>query len=181
MAKREMNPDVIVVGDVETTGLNENEQGAEILELAFLIVDARTLEVQRSWSRVCHPWQPRFDLTERMHPDVVAMHTASGLLDECYASGWGSHQVEAEDELREGRAENAVFVGAQPDFDRRWLAAHMPRFNDLLHYRTININSFWLAETLLRGATVEKEAQAHRALPDCYQALEALRRWIRRA
>lgn len=181
MAKREMNPDVIVVGDVETTGLNENEQGAEILELAFLIVDARTLEVRRDWSRVCRPWQPRRTLTERMHPDVVAMHTASGLLDECYASGWGSHQVEAEDELREGRAENAVFVGAQPDFDRRWLAAHMPRFNDLLHYRTININSFWLAETLLRGATVEKEAQAHRALPDCYQALEALRRWIRRA
>lgn len=66
----------LVFVDLETTGLDHTAPEAELLELALVAVDARTLAEVAHWSTPikarCH--------TGEWHPRVYEMHANSGLL-----------------------------------------------------------------------------------------------------
>lgn len=171
--RKELNEDVLILVDLETTGLNP--MNGVILEVGAVIADAKTLNVidQRSW--VVKPMKkeeplplpkplgggPRWshvsvDEAKLMADSfVIKMHTENGLWNEVEASeqtlvdvghefpGWLG--VNGLDSV------NEVFtiVGRGPDrFDRPWLRYNMLPLHDmdaLFHYRSLDVSNVYQA------------------------------------
>ena len=195
--KKDLNEAVIIPLDLETTGLNPNN--GFILEVGAVIADAHTLEVKdyRSWVV-----RPILDITKlgpmgmvkvatidevraRADEYVLKMHEKNGLWEEVEASKQTLIDVGLEFPhwLHENglRTTDQVYTmaGNGPDrFDRQWLRhSHGPlnRLDDLFHYRSLDISNIKQAYKMAGyPLTLPREGATsiHRAVPDCFMALE---------
>ncbi len=167
---------MIIWLDLETTGLNPRRD--DILELGMVITDDDLSEVARkSWVLKLSPYYPLSDF-------IRQMHTESGLLEDCHkssadyldtalnAAAWlQAHGIEAGKHPMAGNT-----IG----FDRSFLAAHMPKFLEWFHYRSIDMSS--VSELAKRWAptlhAARPDCKAHRALADLDNSI-ALARYYR--
>lgn len=171
--------------DIESTGLDPNAPGAEILELALVAVDPRSLVEVACFSTPikarCH--------TGEWHPRVVEMHQNNGLLDELRgprsvlaleAGGLPHlHQVEA--------AAVAFVQQHAPDrfspmcganvgsFDRQWIRRFTPKLDEAFHYRCLDTNAAFLVDQYVFARATTKAQTAHRALADARASVDTLR------
>ncbi len=73
----------------------------------------------------------------------------------------------------------AIIAGANVgSFDRKWLARWTPKLHGMFSYRSLDTNFTFLTEQFLSGGPTEKTETRHRALADCYQALDGLRKFF---
>jgi oligoribonuclease len=172
--------------DLETTGLLWDATNAEILELALVAVDARTLQ------EVAHYATPLNAkcYTGEWHPRVVEMHQNSGLLQELrgpkahlkHEAGGLPYVHQAEQVALQFMAQYApgqsspmcgANVGA---FDRQWVRRFMPKLDEAFHYRCLDTNAAFLVESFVFGLTSSKGVTTHRALDDARQSVDTLRK-----
>lgn len=182
-----------IVLDIETTGL-----GAEdvILEVGMLAVD-RDFDIVGTLQVVISSANTRYRMHEvrRLALDgdeaaryVVEMHTGNGLFAAIDAERGVSPAVAEErllQFLEEHSASGLPMTGSSVHFDRRFLAAHMPKVEAMFHYRNIDISSIreWVAtyrpglfRDFVEPAREELPRRAlHRAVADCKDTLDELR------
>lgn len=176
----------LIFVDVETTGLNEKAPGAHILELALVAVELPTFkEVAAASWLVLPPCWPT--VKRNLHEKVLEMHTTSGLIAELDALSGDNTGVSP----REVEAAAVAFVqqwapktlgwhtplaGANPSFDRGWLAAHMSKLAARFHYRHFEVRTITMLQEWILGEAFE--ASPHRALDDCFKAIGDTRRFL---
>ena len=182
-----------ILCDLETPGLDPAL--GQPLEIGLVAVNSR-LEAIAEWASPIQPF--RGDWLQSLDPFIVEMHSNSGLLGELrgprsqllFTAGGFPTLAEAEAVTCQfiaqfghppdarGRGQ-ALIAGANVgSFDKAWLAVHMPTAHAMLSHRSVDTNFTFLAEQFLGGGPVEKSETRHRALADCYQALNGLRRFF---
>lgn len=187
----EMKLDRLVIVDIETTGLDfENDY---ILEVGFVIADAELNELSS-----CHWLVNEVGALMQLHKNqfVLDMHTKSGLIRDLRA-------VPEEDRRGYGKTTAEIFewliytqeigIGEYPmvgsnvgGFDRQFLKRRMPTIEGLFHYRSPDVSSLkafgqFFSKDLVVAYNAEdrfkKENAVHRAVPDCRTSLAELRFW----
>ncbi len=167
-------PNIIWV-DCEMTGLDFEKDA--LIEIAVLVTDAQ-LNVLGEGVDVVIKTDPA--KLENMQEVVLKMHTDSGLLKEIPN---GISMTEAEEKIlayvnkyapgagKSPLAGNSVYV------DRAFIARDMPKFNEYLHYRTIDVSTIkelarrWYPKTYFKAPAKDGN---HRALGDIRDSIEEL-------
>jgi oligoribonuclease len=159
--------------DLEMTGLNPDVD--RILEIAVVVTgpDLRPLgEVHRVIGQAEQSM-------EKMSKVVQQMHTRNRLIEECLASSTTMREAE--------RAALALVVehclpgeaflcGNSVHHDWRFLARHMPRLEQYLHYRQVDVSTIKvLVSAWAPDITYDKQISNHRALPDIHASIAELR------
>jgi oligoribonuclease len=187
----------LIFADTETTGL-EPKSGQLLLEVGLLAVSEPDFAEIDAWSTPIQ-WLPeQLDAALAGNDFVRRMHTENGLLAELGASpmklreqgglpSLGQAQIEAKAFVNRhsknaqidayGRPE-IVLCGANPEFDRKWLAVFMPDLAAKFHYRNFDINSLWLLKRWLLGGEAVKFGQKHRVLADCREAVATVHKFV---
>jgi oligoribonuclease len=167
--------DVLVWIDCEMTGLDLSID--ELVEVAVVVTDYEL-----------KPLDPGFDIVIKPDPEafahmsefVVGMHTNSGLIDEIPN---GVSLGEAEYEVLEyilkfaPDAQTAPLAGNTIGTDRSFLAKYMPRVDQHLHYRSVDVSSIKeLARRWYPRAYFHAPAKngGHRALADILESIREL-------
>lgn len=160
--------------DVETTGLDPHN--GDLLEVGICLTDDRLIVVAETCVLMHEP------VGGDIHPDVLAMHTGSGLWQACRERG----RDLAENELflcrwmsRFVGDDKPVMAGSTVSFDRAWLKAKMPLLEALFHYRNIDVSTLkelnkrfgWITEW-------EGDRDIHRAIPDLEDSRNELRWYL---
>jgi oligoribonuclease (3'-5' exoribonuclease) len=160
-----------IVLDLETTGLFPAEPNAAILEIAMIAVKVPFFRELATWHT---PVRRPFDDQLKGADEIVRkMHEDSGLAAELAAGAGvplGTAEAQALQFYNRCCSGSRVYLmGANPDFDRRWLEHHMPNLAKKFHYRNLDVNSLFILKEYLQGK--EKTGTRHRALDDCRQAI----------
>jgi oligoribonuclease (3'-5' exoribonuclease) len=182
----------VIFLDLETTALlnpftNAPPPRSHILELGMLAVDCQTLRELGAYE-TCLKVPSGF--MGDLHPDVLEMHTNSGLLEAVRdqrsylkreAGGWP--------ELWECEAEALAFIHAHgafggpiggfgPTFDLAWLRRDMPGLMAAFNHRCFDCNWPWQLQEWICGRVGGKKQVAHRALADCRSAVQTVRTFL---
>lgn len=161
--------------DLEMTGLTPEKD--HILEIASLITDNQLTIIAKGPSLVIHyDQQELVDMSQW----VTEHHTRSGLLTAVHNSTINCQQ--AEDQTLSFlklhcQAGQSPLCGNSVWQDRAFLRLHMPRLNDFLHYRIIDVTS--VKELVKRWYEHDprsnyKKRDSHRALDDIQESIEEL-------
>ena len=168
--------DRIVWIDLEMTGLDIHEH--TIVEVAALITDADLNVLSEGVDVVVHASEEELG---RMNEFVTNMHESSGLLAEIREST--VILKEAEDAVLELIAKHcdsehpAPLAGNSIGTDRGFIREYMPRLDEALHYRMIDVST--VKELARRWAPrvyyhqPEKD-MSHRALADIVESIREL-------
>ena len=168
--------DRIVWIDLEMTGLDIHEH--TIVEVAALITDADLNVLGEGVDVVVHASEEELG---RMNDFVTNMHESSGLLAEIQESK--VTLKEAEDAVLELIAKHCDFEHPAPlagnsiGTDRGFIREYMPRLDEALHYRMIDVST--VKELARRWAPrvyyhqPEKD-MSHRALADIVESVREL-------
>ncbi len=170
----------LIFADFETTGLNENKD--HVLELALVAVEIPTFRIvaQEDWL-IQPPCWPT--IKRNLHERVLKMHTKTGLIAEL-DEGLGCPLNQVEQFARGFVQQHAPktmdwhtpLAGAGPDFDRKFMAKHMPQLVGLFHYRNYDVRSVTQLQEWVFG--VKQEESPHRALADCLKAVEDVKKFL---
>jgi oligoribonuclease len=163
--------------DLEMTGLVPERN--VIVEIATLVTDDDLTIVAEGPDLVIAATDEQLDAMD----DVVrAMHTRSGLLDAIRASTLTLEEAgEATLEFLRTQIPDAGTVplcGNSIGTDRRFLAAHLPKVEAYLHYRSVDVSTIkelarrWYPEAV-SGAP--RKRGSHRALGDIVESIDELR------
>ena len=162
--------------DLEMTGLDPQKD--EIVEIAVIITEADLTEIDEGLSIVIKPNDAPL---AAMDDVVVAMHTASGLIDEIPQ---GTTLSDAEARVLEyvtshiPEPRKAPLAGSSVYVDRMFLARYMPDLDSHMHYRLVDVSSIkeltkrWYPRAYFN--TPEKTGN-HRALADIRESIAELR------
>jgi oligoribonuclease len=161
--------------DMEMTGLDPDS--CYILEVGVLITNADLEPLSEGFSQAIS--QPEEVLCS-MDPWCLRQHTRSRLLDRVREDGVTLEQTE-EALLRLIRRfcykKKSPLCGNSICQDRRFLIRYLPRVNEYLHYRNVDVSS--IKELVRRWYPKElhfqKKKRAHRALDDIHQSIAELR------
>ncbi len=168
--------DRIVWIDCEMTGLSLQHDA--LVEVAALVTDTE-LEVLGEGVDVII--KPPPESVEQMVDVVREMHTSSGLLD---ALTEGLTLEEAEQRVMTyvvehvPAARKAPLAGNTVYVDRGFLARDMPRLDEHLHYRLVDVSSIkelarrWYPRIYFNAPT---KSGGHRALADIRESIEELK------
>jgi len=163
--------------DLEMTGLDDKT--CVIIEMAIIITDGSLNELAMLEQTI---WQPD-SVLETMTPFVKKMHTDNGLLAKVRASELG--QAEAEQRavelvLAHAPYKKGVLAGNSIWQDRRFLLRHMPHFEQVLHYRQIDVSTIKVLSRQWYGAKGESPGKpsSHTALEDIRASIAELK-WYR--
>ena len=155
------------------TGLNPEVD--KILEIA-VAVTGPDLKLLGEVSRVVH--QPEGAL-ERMSKVVQQMHSKNRLIQEVLASTITLREAErvamalVVEHCQPGEA---FLCGNGVHHDWRFLARHMPRLEQYLHYRQVDVSTIKvLVQAWAPDVTYDKEISIHRAMPDVHASIAELR------
>ena len=153
-----------------------------IVEIATIVTDDDLTIVAEGPDLVVH--QPS-DAMARMDEVVRVMHTKSGLLPAIESSTTtleeaGRATLEfIEHHVPEPRS--VPLCGNSIGTDRRFLAVYLPKIEEHLHYRSVDVSTIKeLTRRWYPGAldAVPRKATAHRALDDIRESIDELR-WYR--
>ena len=168
------NPPLIWI-DCEMTGLSLDNDA--LVEIAVLVTDA-DLNVLGDGVDVVIATSA--EKLEGMRDEVRTMHTESGLLEKI-PNGVSLSQAE---EMVIKYLQSHTVSGKSPlagnsvGMDRNFIARDMPRLNEYLHYRTIDVSSIkelarrWYPKVYFNAP---KKTGNHRALGDIQDSIEELR------
>lgn len=165
----------IVWVDCEMTGLDVKID--EICEIGVVVTDEDLVEQDEGLQLVIRPSE---EAMANMGDFVTNMHTESGLLQEI--SG-GISVGEAEDKVLEYvakyvEAKSAPLAGNSIGTDRMFLNKYMPKLDDYLHYRNVDVSSLkelvrrWYPRVYFQ---MPKKTGNHRALADIKESIKELR------
>jgi oligoribonuclease (3'-5' exoribonuclease) len=147
-----------------------------MLEVGVVIVDTPSFQVVAEDHWVFH-----YDIKKPhgyIHPKVVEMHEANGLWQACFRSQLMDYRKMDELVSRmlvDNGIQGAPLAGANPDFDRKFLAAQLPETLKLFHYRSFDTNSFWMLKSFITGEDTKRAKPAsHRAVDDCKDAIKVV-------
>lgn len=194
-------PDNWVWIDLETTCLDERSPDAAILEIGLVAVDARLNEVAH-WASPVKFFHG--DLTDCLRRGgTLELHSNSGLYGELHSSprihidfqaGGLPTLAEAEAVAMQFvqayappvlRTDGSVELGSPlcganvGSFDRAWLRQHMPKLAAMFHYRAYDSNFCFMSEQRFGGWPSVKAETRHRALDDCRQSINTVRKFFR--
>ncbi|WP_040685371.1 oligoribonuclease [Nocardiopsis baichengensis] len=168
--------DSLVWIDCEMTGLDlENDA---LIEVACVVTDGQLNLLDEGLDIVIKPPQSAL---EHMGDFVTKMHTDSGLIDELDN---GVTLQEAEERVLEyikrfvPEPKKAPLCGNSIATDRLFIARDMPRIDDFLHYRMVDVSSIkellrrWYPRVYFNSP--EKHG-GHRALADITESIQELR------
>ena len=162
--------------DLEMTGLDPQSDG--IVEIAVIVTEADLTEIDEGLSIVIKPNDAPL---AAMDDVVVAMHTASGLIEEIPQ---GTTLSDAESRVLEyvtshvPEPRKAPLAGSSVYVDRMFLARYMPDLDTHMHYRLVDVSSIkeltkrWYPRAYFN--TPEKTGN-HRALADIRESIAELR------
>ena len=166
----------IVWVDLEMTGLDPSRH--VIVEVAALVTDAELNIIDDGVDLVVHATDA--ELAE-MDDFVTEMHSSNGLLDDIKASTVSIQ--DAEDAVLELVAKHcdpahpAPLAGNSIATDRAFIRAQMPRLDDALHYRMIDVSTVkelsrrWFPKAYYNQP---EKGMAHRALADIVESIREL-------
>ncbi|WP_423923363.1 oligoribonuclease [Frigoribacterium sp. 2-23] len=167
--------DRLVWIDCEMTGLDVDVD--ELVEVAVVITDFDLAPVHPGFTIVIKPDQSALD---HMNEFVTNMHTSSGLLEEIPN---GVSLGEAEFEVLEyiekyvPTSGQAPLAGNTIGTDRAFLAKYMPRVDNHLHYRSVDVSSIkelarrWFPRVYFNAP---QKNGGHRALADILESIREL-------
>jgi oligoribonuclease len=167
--------DRLVWIDCEMTGLDLEVD--ELVEIAVVITDFELNVLDPGLSIVI---KPDGSALENMSDFVREMHTTSGLIDEIPN---GKSLGEAEYEVLEyvhkyaPTARSAPLAGNTIGTDRMFIAKFMPRLDNHLHYRSVDVSSIkelakrWYPRVYYNAPT---KHGGHRALADIIESIREL-------
>ena len=168
--------DRLVWIDCEMTGLDLASDA--LVEVACVVTDGELTELDEGIDVIIKPPPEALD----QMPDLVRqMHTASGLLTELAA---GIALAEAQDQLvgyvrgHVKEARKAPLCGNSIGTDRAFLARDLPRLDEYLHYRMIDVSSVkelarrWYPRAYFASPV---KVGGHRALADIKESITELR------
>lgn len=159
--------------DLEMTGLNAAADS--ILEIAAVVTGPDLVPLVEV-ERVIH--QPD-DVLDQMSDRVRRIHADNGLIEAVRASKTKCHQAE-----RAVLGAIAPFVppgegilsGNSVYHDWRFLVRHMPRLEQHLHFRQVDIGTISvLVSAWYPGVAFQRATTGHRAMADIRASLEELR------
>lgn len=169
--------DELVWIDCEMTGLDLKAD--RLIEIAVLVTDSELNVLGDGIDVVIHAEE---DALTSMVDVVTQMHTKSGLIDEVRAStiDLATAETMALDYIRDHvkQAKTAPLAGNSIATDRGFLARDMPKLDDYLHYRMIDVSSIkelcrrWYPRIYFGQP---EKGLAHRALADIHESIRELR------
>jgi oligoribonuclease len=175
--------DELVWIDCEMTGLDLKTD--LLIEIAVLVTDAELNILGDGIDVVIHADDAALS---SMIPVVTDMHTRSGLIEEVRAS---TVDVAAAEELvldyirsHVKQAKTAPLAGNSIATDRSFIARDMPKLDDFLHYRMIDVSSIkelcrrWYPRIYFGQP---EKGLAHRALADIHESIRELQYYRRTA
>lgn len=174
MAPTTRSRDYMVWVDCEMTGLDPAKH--VILEIATIITDFDLKIVARGPELAIRQSAAKL---RAMDPWPRRTHTASGLLDRIAHEGVPLADAEAQT-LRFVRkycyAKTAPLCGNSVWQDKRFLTRYMPRFQNFLHYRIVDVSSVkQLVAHWCPDRTYETvKTETHRALADIEESIAEL-------
>jgi oligoribonuclease len=169
--------------DCEMTGLDLKAD--RLIEIAVLVTDADLNILGDGIDVVIHADDAALS---SMIPVVDEMHTRSGLIEEVRAS---TIDVAAAEELvldyirtHVKQAKTAPLAGNSIATDRGFIARDMPKLDDYLHYRMIDVSSIkelcrrWYPRIYFGQP---EKGLTHRALADIHESIRELKYYRRTA
>lgn len=168
--------DRIVWADCEMTGLDLDRH--VLVEIAVIVTDAELTPLDEGIDIIIHATDEQL---AEMDAYVTNMHGSSGLTEEIKAST--TTLVEAEQQILDyiktyvPVARYAPLAGNSIATDRAFIARYMPRLNEYLHYRMIDVSS--IKELARRWNPRVYQGQpdkglSHRALADITESIREL-------
>lgn len=169
-------PEYLVWIDCEMTGLDTEKDC--LVEIAVVLTDLELNVVDPGLDIVI---KPREDSLAGMGEYVRNMHTTSGLINEFNS---GVELEKAEEQVLEyikkyiPAARTSPLAGNTIGTDRAFIARYMPKLNDHLHYRNIDVSTIkelakrWYPKAYFQAP---KKEGGHRALADILESIEELR------
>jgi oligoribonuclease len=156
-----------------------------LIEIAVLVTDADLNILGDGIDVVIHAEDA---VLSSMIPIVTEMHTRSGLIEEVRAS---TTDLAAAEELvldyirtQVKQAKTAPLAGNSIATDRGFIARDMPKLDDYLHYRMIDVSSIkelcrrWYPRIYFGQP---EKGLAHRALADIHESIRELKYYRRTA
>ncbi|KUI34729.1 oligoribonuclease [Mycobacterium sp. IS-1590] len=175
--------DELVWIDCEMTGLDLKTD--RLIEIAVLVTDADLNILGDGIDVVIHTDD---EALASMIPVVTEMHTKSGLIDEVRASSVTVAEAEelVLDYIRTHvkQAKTAPLAGNSIATDRGFISRDMPKLDDYLHYRMIDVSSIkelcrrWYPRIYFGQP---EKGLAHRALADIHESIRELKYYRRTA
>ncbi|NYT94022.1 oligoribonuclease [Salinispora sp. H7-4] len=168
--------DLLVWIDCEMTGLDLG--GDKLIEVAALVTDPELNVLGEGVDVVIHTDEAALD---KMPEIVATMHAKSGLTEEVRRSTIGLAEAEElvldyiTSHVKDPRT--APLCGNSIATDRGFLARDMPRLDNHLHYRMIDVSSIkelcrrWYPRVYF---SQPKKGLAHRALADVRESIREL-------
>jgi oligoribonuclease len=167
--------DRLVWIDCEMTGLDLAVD--ELVEVAVVITDYDLVPLDPGFTIVIKPDQAALD---NMNDFVTAMHTKSGLINEIPN---GVSLADAEYAILEyilkfvPTGQQAPLAGNTIGTDRGFIAKYMPRVDNHLHYRSVDVSSIkelsrrWFPRVYFNAPSKDG---GHRALADILESIREL-------
>jgi oligoribonuclease len=175
MESPKKDKDNLVWVDMEMTGLDPEKEG--IIEIASVVTD-KNLEVLAEGPNLIIK-QPA-KLLKAMDSWNQKQHGKSGLLDAVKKSKVSVKKAEKmtlEFIKKYCVPHKTILCGSAIYHDRRFIIKYMPKLNDFLHYRLIDVST--VKELTRRwypkDKDLPKKAENHRALADILESIEDLR------
>ncbi len=160
--------------DMEMSGLDPDKE--VILEIATIVTDGNLNVLAEGPDLVIH--QPT-TILKRMDQWNQEHHAKSGLIESVKASTITvkkAEQLTLEIIQEFCKPQKAPLCGNSVHHDRRFLHNYMPKIDDYLHYRHVDVSS--LKALVARWYPKDKEpakAKSHRALSDIRESIAELR------
>jgi oligoribonuclease len=165
--------------DLEMTGLDPDRE--RIVEIAVIITDGQLERLEEGPDLVLGVDE---EVLAAMDPFVVQMHDGSGLIDKIRASdltvAQAEEQVLAFVRRHVPEPGTAPLAGNSVHADRAFLRKYMPRIEEYVHYRNVDVSTVkelarrWHPQALERAP---RKAGGHRALADIRESIEEMRYW----
>ena len=179
--------------DCESSSLDERT--GNLLEVGFRVTDADLATItEASWVVWYRPVTIA-NIRAESDAAVRLMHDASGLWAECtgtaddlgyeYARDWfrdGTRAAEIIEWLLGSGAKGMPLAGSTVGFDRRWLNHWLPGFEQIPHYRSVDVSTvkilmqLWAPDRLTDAPV---PAKRHRVMPDLDDSIAELAHYRR--